>query len=106
MNVLLRKILINLSMIVFTASFAISYFSGVPVLNCFLRASISLLVVGFLGRFVLTNFLKDIAFALTEYEKKKREELKRRKEAEEKKSEETDNEKETSFNEAYSENNN
>ena len=107
MNALLRKILINLSMIVFIGAFAISYLSGVPVLSCFLRASISLLVVGFLGRFVLTNFLKDIAFSLTEYEKKKKEEQRRQKEAQQEKEEsretEYNNAGEQDFQETYSE---
>jgi len=109
MNVLLRKILINLSIIVFIAAFAISYLSGVPVLACFLRASISVLIVGFLGRFVLTNFLKDIAFALTEYEKNKKEEMKRQKEAEQEKNDSDEtlyNNEEEMFEETYSEKNN
>ncbi|MCD6460164.1 hypothetical protein J7L67_05810 [bacterium] len=113
MNVLLRKILINLSILVFAATFIISYLSGVPILGGFLRASVSLLIIGCLGRFVLMNFLKDIAFALMEYENKKKEEIRNQKMAAQESKEQNsnsqesffDNENQTAAQENYSEQN-
>ncbi|MDX9703465.1 MAG: hypothetical protein RBU23_10530 [Candidatus Auribacterota bacterium] len=71
MNILLKKILINFSIVVFIATFFISMNVGTPILECFLRASLALLVVALLGRFVLTSFFKDVALEIAKHERQK-----------------------------------
>lgn len=77
MNVLLKKILVYLSIFVFFATFFISRHVGLPILHCFLRGSIAMVVVGGLGRFVLKNIFKDIALELAAYERKKEDDKRR-----------------------------
>ncbi len=71
MNILLKKILINLSILVFVATFFISLHVGTPLIECFLRGSISALVLAVIGRFVLVNFFKDLAIQIAKHDRQK-----------------------------------
>ncbi len=73
MNIILKKFLIKLSLLAFLVTFFMSFYVGTSLLHCFLRGSVSMVVIGMVGCFAMKGVFRDIALELAEYEAREKE---------------------------------
>jgi|GEM_PF-2138568 len=76
MNILLRKILLNISIFSFLLTCFVSYLAGAQLLDCLLRASVASLIMLIISGFVLKIVFRGIAAHIAQYEKAQKEKKK------------------------------